>query len=294
MRYARLAPRKPKRNYTSMILFVLLLGAGVYIFCATAAGNWVANNVVTPVFSYLENGAKQTGINDLPDASNNPAAASAAPSTGAKVTQSVAAEGKIYWLLQYGIFDSAQNAEVAAADLKLRGGAGYIYKDGERSRVILAAYGSESDAKQVRDALEKNEGISTYAFGVKMEGLNFSITAGDSQTQALKDGIALPEYAADTLMAISVKFDKGQGIGPDIKAIKEKCTSVRDGLNGAIKQDEKNEDIVRLKEFTGQLCEIINKLPDTAAAGNVEISSQLKYTVIWVALNYSDLMKELI
>jgi hypothetical protein len=296
MRYARLAPKKPKRNYTSMVLFILLLGAGVYIFCATAAGNWVAKNVVTPVFSYLENGSKQASINDLPDKTKKPPAASTAPavSAGAKVTQSVSAEGKSYWLLQYGIFDSEENANDAATTLRQRGGAGYIYKDGTRNRVLLAAYGSESDAKSVRDSLERNEGISTYAFSVKMDGLNFAITAGDAQAQALKDGIALPEYTADTLMGISVSYDKGQAIDTDLKALKEKCASVRDGLNAAIKEDEKNEDIVRLKEFNGQLCEIINKLPDTAATGNVEISSQLKYTVIWVALNYSDFMKQLI
>jgi hypothetical protein len=65
-------------------------------------------------------------------------------------------------------------------------------------------------------------------------------------------------------------------------------------LNTAIKEDEKNEAILRLKEFMVLLCENVNKLPDTMSQDSIELSSQLKYTVIWVAVNYSDFMKNLV
>lgn len=295
MRYSRLPVKKPKRNYGTVILFVLLIAVGVYIFTATAAGNWLADNVVTPVFSYLQTGAiKTTGINDLPGASAKPSQSAAASSPGSTVTKSMDADSQTYYLLQSGIFENEQNATDSANALKARGGAGYILKDGNRNRVIMAAFKTESQAKSVKDTLLKNENISTYVYNIKMDGLNFSITAANGQAEALKEGFALPGYCADTLMELSQKYDKNENIDQAIQDLKKKCNATRDNLNSSIKNDEKNEAILRLKEFTGLLCENVNKIPDTLSQSNIELSSQLKYTVIWVAVNYSDFMKKLV
>jgi hypothetical protein len=294
MRYSRLPASKPKRNYGTWILLILLLGAGVYIYSATAAGSWLAEHVVTPVFSYLESGGKQTGINDLPALSSKPTSSSASASADSKVTESVDAEDQTYYLLQSGVFENEQNATDAAAAIKKRGGAGYIFKDNEKNKVILSAYKTENDAKSVKDSLLKTENITTYIFNIKLQGLNFSITASNGQAQALKEGIALPAECINKLMELSVKFDKGESIEDGIQQLKTNCISIRDQMNAVIKDDEKNQAIVQFKEYIALLCELINKLPDTPTIGNVETSSQIKYTVVWAVVNYSELMKKMV
>ena len=197
-------------------------------------------------------------------------------------------------MLQSGVFENEQNAADASEAIKKRGGAGYIMKEDTKNRVILAAYKTESDAKSVKESLLKSENLTTYIINIKLQGLDFSITASTGQAQALKEGIALPETCIDQLMGLSVQYDKGENIDSGIQELKKKCTSVNDNLLAAVKDDEKNQAIIQFKEFITQLCEIINKIPNTTTAGNVAISSQIKYTVVWTVANYSELMKKII
>lgn len=130
--------RRKKANPLAWILVIVLLVGAAYIGAAGQLGTWLAENVIQPVFVTL-------GIFSPVESTQ--------PTGTRQPSVSVSVSGFTVYGLQTGVYANDENAEQAAQTLQQQGGAGYLRKDGDNTRVMLSVYASESEALEVRDQL---------------------------------------------------------------------------------------------------------------------------------------------
>ncbi|MGE5494344.1 MAG: SPOR domain-containing protein [Burkholderiales bacterium] len=298
MRYSRMTtpPPRKKRKYANVILVLIILGIAAYLISAGAAGKWIAENIIDPVFnSGGTNAAPPAGSSDgisplpsLPGDTISPVTLPAA--SGARAQQNLTASELSIFALQTGAFSDESNAKSAAGDIALRGGAGYIAYDGDLYRVLIAGYLSQSDADNVKTRLE-GEGIAAKVYNIKSGSLSFNIEAEQSQIDAIKACFDAVPQAAQSLQQIVYDSDKGQNVDADITALKERINLVTQNLNKAVSSEAAA--IKSLQTYMGTFCETINNIPLSSSVSSVEFLSKLKYTLIGVVVDYSAFLDSL-
>ena len=126
-----------------MIVSLILIAGIVYIIVTSNAGEWVAREVMAPLFSAVSSIGDKA--NDAPSGLNNGSTTagginlSTGESTAAESANAVLPALNCY-MLQMGVYSSHENAQKEAERLRALGAAGYIFADsssGEtRYRVI--------------------------------------------------------------------------------------------------------------------------------------------------------------
>lgn len=146
------------------IVSLLMVGAIVYLVSASAAGTWIAENVMAPMISAFSgktngdsDGSQSVSGTPTPDGSLSTAVdLSAGASSGATVSAQVSLPALDCFMLQMGVYTSKSNAEAQAEALQAQGAGGYILEDastGEiRYRVMASGYDSAESAKALRRA----------------------------------------------------------------------------------------------------------------------------------------------
>ncbi len=301
MRNSRLPahlPRK-KRRYAGIILFVILLGAAAYFVGAGAAGGWLAENVINPVFNNENTNAEdmpQTQTPETNDSTQNPTpsqtiqAVSLPETSGTQTEENISAEKIMLYTLQTGAFTEEKNAKDAASEVILRGGAGFVAYDGEFYRVLVAGYTKEIEAKSVKESLEGN-GITTSVFQLDSGSLEFKIRAEQSQIDAVKACFNTVPESAETLQQIIYSADKGEDVKDRIAELKQDITDVSENLDKTISADEGA--MMSLSKYMKAYTQIINSIPDSSSLSEVDFSSKLKYTLINVVVDYSAFLDEI-
>ncbi len=298
MRYSRMTtpPPRKKRKYANVILVLIILGIAAYLISAGAAGKWIAENIIDPVFN---NGNTNAGtptdsageispLPSLPGDTISPVTLPAA--SGTRAQQNVTAGELSVFALQTGAFSDESNAKSAAGDIVMRGGAGYVAYDGDLYRVLLAGYLSQSDADSVKTRLE-GEGVTAKVYNIKSGSLSFNIEAEQSQIDAIKACFDAVPQAAQSLQQIVFDSDKGQSVDSAITALKETVNLVTQNLNKTVSSEVAA--IKSLQTYMGTFCEAINNIPLSSSVSSVEFLSKLKYTLIGVVVDYSAFLDNL-
>ncbi len=192
--------------------------------------------------------------------------------------------------LQTGAFSEENNAKAAASELKLKGGAGYIAYDGELYRVLVAGYTSANDADNVKASL-KTQNIDATVFNLQSGSLSFKIGAVKSQIDAVKACFNAVPGSVETLQQIIFDSDKGKNVDDALSALKAEVTEVYNIFTGAVSSEENA--ISSLRTYMQGFCETINNIPLSSSVSGVEFSSELKYTLIDIAVEYSDFLDDL-
>jgi len=243
LRHGRNEPGK--RKFGSWILILVLIAGVIYVIFATSAGEWLAENVANPVFSVFSSSA-------------SPSPSSSVSSTSSQaVTDKVTIEENTYYALQYGIFADKDNAATAASYIKARGGAGYLRTEDDKYRCIIATFKTKSDADAVKENLE-SEDISTIVREVKSEELSFNITASETQTQSIKNSIEGVLSAADKLIELSIKNDKGEDIKDDLDTLAEDLDTIYQDIN-SLTENEGGE-IAKIKSIVSTVKNTVDDL----------------------------------
>ena len=149
----RSRPRSRAQSSSSaggMIVSLILIAGIVYIIVTSNAGEWVAREVMAPLFSAVSSIGDKA--NDAPSGLNNGSSTagginlSTGESTAAESANAVLPALNCY-MLQMGVYSSHENAQKEAERLRALGAAGYIFADsssGEtRYRVMASGYDSE-------------------------------------------------------------------------------------------------------------------------------------------------------
>lgn len=297
MRYGRsLQRRQPPKNsrHSTLIIVAVLLGITAYFVGAGAAGGWLAENVINPVFNSGVGSAATSSPTAGPEMNASaPATAAAAQSptvSGTHSEEQITAQSVTLYALQVGAFSDESNAKKIAQDVKSRGGAGFISYDGSLYRVLIAGYTSENDAKSVKADLEK-QNISTTIFKLDSGALEFKIGAEKQQIEAVKACFGIVPTIVSELQQIIFDADKGSNVDERITALKAKADEVNANLKAAVSAESAS--MASLIQYMDSMCSKLGAIPKSTEVSGVAFSSELKYNLISVVVDYAAFFKKL-
>ena len=125
-------------------------------------------------------------------------------------TREVTLEEETWYAIQTGVF-STQDAALQKADAYAqRGAPGTVVQEGEKWRVFIACYGTETDASAVRTRLEQNQKVDTYLYAWKCPQLRLRLTGKAGQLDAVEAGFTLLTSTAATLRDTATSLDAAQ------------------------------------------------------------------------------------
>ncbi len=295
--------RKRRRRYAApegggagkAILALLVIAAVVYLVSASAAGTWVAQNVVAPVFAWVDGQLKAApaaatpkGTTDLPEQTQGVNEAS-----GETVTGEVELPAMDCFALQMGVYSTQANADAEADTLKKRGAGGYVMEDAGKYRVLAAAYAKRESLDQVREQL-KTEGLDSalYTFLAPMSTLR--VTATEGQLARIKDGFTALNSLQGKMAEASLAFDKEQQKPADGKA---KAAALLDELKTAKEVfltggTAGNAVLTAMEECFNKYEEALTDLSGYETESFIDFSSKMKYTHLYIAHAYATLAQQ--
>lgn len=272
------------------ILVVIILAAIVYLIVATAAGKWLAENVFSPAMKAMNCASEQT-----PGTSSSPGT-SQAPIAGAK-TEQIKQTGFSYFCIQTGAFANADNASAEASAMKLKGGAGYVFDDGSKKRVLISFYSTADAARTVRDQLKTEQALDTMVFEMKADDLSFKITANDAQISALKDAFTAYTAAQQAAIAANTDCDTNGSIAQaTTDKISAAVKSVEDAKSQLVQSWEGNRENAVYKAMTTLLDSVRSDLSDMVqigSASDTQSKAGIKYACLSIAGEYVIFIKEI-
>lgn len=299
MRYSRMMsqPPKKKKHYGNLILVAIILGITVYFVSAGAAGGWLAENVINPVFN-----SNPTAIAATPEDTSTPdALQSAAPAgtvqavslpetSGEHAEEQITVSSIALYTLQAGAFSDETNAKAAAAEIIARGGAGFVAFDGNLYRALIAGYTSETDAQSVKSELDA-QGIVSTVFKLESGALEFKVGAEQTQIDAIKSCFALVSDTVKNLQQIIYDADKGTNVDDSINALKANAHNVVDNYKSVV--TSQTDATKKLTAYMDCFCTALDNIPLSAGVTAVDFSSGLKYNIIGIVVDYSTFLNEL-
>ncbi len=299
MRYSRMMSQPPKRNkrYGNLILVAVILGVTVYFVTAGAAGGWLAENVINPVFNSNPTAAAATpGTSSSPSltvqASASPSAepASLPQASGTRAEEQISVGSVTLFTLQAGAYADEANAKNAAAEIISRGGAGYVAFDGNLYRTLIAGYTSEADAKNVKTQLE-SQGIVCTVFKLDSGAIEFKVGAEQTQINAIKSCFSLVSDTVNTLQQIIYDADKGTSVDERITALKANAHTVAEQYKNVVTPGTGPTD--KLTAYIDGFCKTLDNIPLSTDVSAVDFSSRLKYNIIGIVVDYSTFLDAL-
>jgi hypothetical protein len=276
------------------VVLLLLAAAVIYIVSASAAGTWIAENVMAPIFTAIDNIGSKEEKDPSPEAT--PAAevkvpGSEDPSEEANVEQ-VILPGIDSYMLQMGAYSSMENAKTQANDLKTRGAGGYIIEDGGIFRVIASCYKDKESLKAVREQLT-TEGLETTPYELHAPETPFEVTANRDQLEKVKTGFEGLSDAQSKLSDFVILFDKEQQT-PDQgrETVGTILTELKSAGEYLLNQQSDGSVLGMVNACYNKYIEALQSLESTQTQSFVEFSSQMKYTHLDITYQYAMLVKE--
>lgn len=276
------------------IAALLVVAAVVYLISASAAGTWIAQNVMAPAFAAFDNMIQRTASAKTPDAAQT----SSTPRTSAGNEKSVTGDVELpameCFALQMGVYSDKNNADTQAQALQQRGAGGYVMEDAGRYRVLAAAYETPESLKQVRDQLTA-EGLESASYTFSAPGSTLRVTA----TQSQLDGIASSFETLNTLqqeMASAVLVFDQQKLSADKgrETANELLKKLQTANEAFLASDgEDNPVLQATQECFTKYDEAISALAAYNSQSYVDFSAKMKYTHICMAHAYATLAQEI-
>ncbi|MDL2289288.1 SPOR domain-containing protein [Clostridia bacterium OttesenSCG-928-F22] len=266
-------------RYAKVILAVVLIGGAMYFLTAGAAGKWVADNIVTPIISLFEPSPSGT---IAPTPSPSPSA-----SSKAQTEENVKIDGRVCYMVQAGVFLNKENAMTAASEVRTLGGAGYVYEDDTRYRVLAAAYGAEQDAKAVIANIAQAHAIETAVFKLEIGELDMNITATVKQRECITEAFAQHNSACSQLGAIISALDSGS---KPLSTCKTELGTLKEALNKArtaLKDSDSNTVVLGLEELMISFEKQLDTLIGDTGTDNTLFSSKMKEAHMQAIFGYA-------
>ena len=277
------------------ILALIVIAAVVYLVSASAVGTWVAQNVVAPVFTWVDGQLKGTpaattpdGIVQAPEETQGGTIAQ-----GNTVTGEVELPAMECFALQMGVFSTEVNAKAEAETLQKRGAGGYVMEDAGKYRVLAAAYTNRESLDQVREQL-KADGLDSalYTFLAPMSTLR--VTATEAQLERIKNGFAALNTLQKAAAEASLAFDKEQqkpeagktkaaALLTELKTAKD--VFLAEGAGG-------NPVLSAMEECFTKYEDALAELSNYDTESFMDFSSKMKYTHLYIAHAYATLAQQ--
>lgn len=125
-------------------------------------------------------------------------------------SREVTLPAETWYAIQTGVFSTQEAANQKADAYTERGAPGTVVQEGEKWRVFIACYGTETDASAVRTRLEQNQKVDTYLYAWDCPELRLRLTGMSGQLDAVEAGFTLLTSTAAALRDASTQLDAGQ------------------------------------------------------------------------------------
>ena len=288
------APAAARQKKIGALTLIRSRAAGITgVLCGAVAAAVAGEKVINPVFNSGVAGCTSSPTAKPGDRRIRSGNCSRCPvAHGIRGTQQeqITARAVTLYALQSAVFSDESNAKKIAQDVKTRGGAGFISYDGSLYRVLLAGYTSENDAKSVKADLEE-QNISTTIFKLDSGAPEFKIGAEKQQIEAVKACFGIVPTIVSELQQIIFDADRGSNVDDRITALKAKADEVNANLKSAVSAESAS--MASLIEYMDSLCGKLSTIPKSTEVSGVAFSSELKYNLIGVVVDYAAFFKKL-
>ncbi len=297
-----------------VMLGLLAVAAVLYFVTASVAGNWLSENVINPVMEAFNPApaapapliTPPPGALDItspgaagpvsaplpapaePDGEPVSAAANAAVGTDFKL------EGASFYAVQMGAFKSEDNARAEADAVRARGGAGYVFFDGELYRVLASAYASEAEARDVRESL-KADMIESGVFPIDIAEVDLRVTAGANVVSAMTGAVDALKSAREEMTALSIALDREEKTQAEAA---EEAAVIRGRMQAALDElrAEAGSDNAVISSLEGAMEKMLGdleQLSSEADGSKLDFSSMMKYTQIGIIADTVEFITEI-
>ena len=233
--YSREHGKRPKKRtgrWGRWVVALLIIGGLVYLFAATAAGKWLSENVFEPGMEALSCAGSPSETDKAPGTT----------SVAAGASQSVQQDASTWYCIQTGAFSNEANAGTQAEEMKLKGGAGYVFHDG-MYRVLIAAYASADDAKIVREQIKAEQAIDVMIYPMKADSLDLRITATEKQVSSFRAALKAYSDAQNAALSAVKDADAGDSLSAQTQTLLKDASASLDTVKAALASDwEGNRD----------------------------------------------------
>lgn len=125
-------------------------------------------------------------------------------------TREVTLPEEIWYAIQTGVFSTEIAASQKADAYAERGAPGVVIQEGDKWRVFIACYPTETEASSVRDRLEQHQKVDTYLYQWVCPELRLRLTGKVGQLDAVEAGFTLLTSTAAALRDTATELDAAQ------------------------------------------------------------------------------------
>lgn len=299
MEYARRRKRRRRKSSSAgrALGALVMVGLIIYLFTASAAGKWLAEEVMAPAFSALSELPvfNSDGLDKLEqESSTNEESLEVSLNGGiSSVSENVELPAISCFALQMGVFSSEENASALSESLKERGAGGYVYDDEGMYRVLAAGYNTETEARTVKERLI-SEGSDCAVYDISAPAVTFSITAGKNEIQSIKESFYALYDAQTALCAACIEFDE-KSVSPSegaalVSDIQSKLASSCEEL---YKYADASPALAALAECCDKCTASLGALAEGSYSGSTEFSSAMKHSMLEISDAYASMLRSI-
>lgn len=296
MEYARRRKRR-RRNSSGAgkaLGALIMTGLVIYLFTASAAGKWLAEKVMAPAFSALSELPlfSSDGLDGLEqeNAAEQDSLAVSLSGGMTSVNENVELPAISCFALQMGAFSSMENASVLSDSLKARGAGGYVYDDDGMYRVLAAGYGTETEARAVKERLI-SEGNDCTVYDISAPGVTFCITAGKGEIDNIKKGFYALHDAQTALCAACIEFDENS-MSPSEGAalVKDIMTDFSSSCGSLYQYADSSPALSSLAECCDKCTASLSALTDDSYTSSADFSAAMKHALLELSDAYASML----
>lgn len=259
-----------------LFIAIVVIIAIILVIALTPMGAWIESNVFSPLFGTNTPSPSPT-IPNMPEATD-----------AATVSRDITFDAMDFYMLQMGVFTSEDNAASYAESLKKQGGAGYVYEQDGRFRVIAYAYSSQEDANTVKQRLV-DSGYECAIFTLPIEGATYRITATNEQINSLTSALNALKTAMEGISETALTFDSEK---LTIDEGKERVQSIYDTLDSSLSAFSAGGSTLLLSVdgYCTTYKDALNNILVSDFTETIDFSSLLKYTQVMLTCEYANLI----
>ena len=260
------------------IAIVVIIGI-ILVIVLTPMGEWINDNVFSPLFGTTTPSPSPT-MPDMPEVTD-----------AATVSEEITLDAMDFYMLQMGVFTSQENAASYAESLKKQGGAGDVYEQDGRFRVIAYAYSTQEDANTVKQRLV-DSGYECAIFALPIHGATYRITATNDQINSLTSSLSALKMAMEAVSEVALTFDSEK---LTIEEGKERVQTIYDSLDSALLTFSPGGSTLLLSvdEYCTTYKDALNNILVSNFTETIDFSSLLKYTQVMLTCEYANLIDSL-
>jgi hypothetical protein len=298
MRYSRLKKRRTRQRYAAFLIVVFLMFTGVYMFSAGYAGKLISQ-IVSSIMNSIDkevdgpqgdetNGEDEEGLY-TPETPGN------ADEEISKITEQLTIESTTFFAIQMDAFNTQENAETRADEIKKLGGAGYIVHD-KYYRVLAIVFMDEASANNVKEQL-KIDNIESQIYKIMHPKVNMNVTATKEKVNVIKSAFSLWQEKMRSLEQLILDLDSNkisvENTKDVVAQIKSDVEKGHSSLQECTASQESTEILNGLIELYNNGLDSLNQIINENSINLVAISSKIKYTYIDMVYKFNEYIKRI-